>query len=226
MQRGQPPRLGYFFDLKGKVSNLKDFCRVITANDTISPQLMVLSVRCCIHWNISLPCKKTPCITASSLKMLLQHVCLYNQVTIEKTCCSRPQRPQRNDPAWLAPWKLPSVFVIVIWEASAVGMLAFSPHSRIMEQFGAPLTFINDNYLSIMFQTQIIHLHGVAIREALSRFARANCQRAEVAFVEHPFKPLAAFVGYQRPHGRSAQDLYFEIHLCCSGSLHLPVPHC
>lgn len=40
-----------------------------------------------------------------------------------------------------------------------------------MEQFGTPITFINDNYLSIMLQIQIIHLHGVAIREALSRFA-------------------------------------------------------
>lgn len=39
-----------------------------------------------------------------------------------------------------------------------------------MEQFGTTITLINDNYIGIMSQTQIIHLHRVAISEALGRF--------------------------------------------------------
>lgn len=121
-----------------------------------------------VHWNILLAWKRNTLQPGEQ--------CKYAAVARagekkKKPVAQSLQRPQHTDPAWLALWKLPSVFVTVIWGASAVGMLARSSHSRIMEQFGTPITFINDNYLSIMLQIQIIHLHGVSIREALSRFA-------------------------------------------------------
>lgn len=94
-----------------------------------------------------------------------------------------------------------------------------------MEQFGTLLTFINDNYLSITLPTQIIHLHGVAIRESLSRFAPLIVEEHRWPLLNVPLN-LQLLIACQRLRGGSPQDLYFEMHVCCSGSLLLPLPHC